>query len=61
MCDPVKHSTYKSWFQNLKGRDNSEELGVDEKIMLECILRKWSVKLWTGCIWLRIGASGRLL
>jgi hypothetical protein len=26
--------------ENLKGRDHSEDLGTDGKIILECILRK---------------------
>jgi hypothetical protein len=28
------------WLKNLKGRDHWEELGVDERIILECILGK---------------------
>jgi hypothetical protein len=28
------------WFENMKGRDHSESLGVDGKIILKCILRK---------------------
>jgi hypothetical protein len=44
--------------ENLKGRDQSEDLGVDGKIILEWILGKEVLKL---CIWLRIGTSGGLL
>jgi hypothetical protein len=33
-----------------KGRDHSEYLGVDRKIILDRILQKWGGKLWTGCI-----------
>jgi hypothetical protein len=29
------------------------------KKILECILRKWFEKVWTGFIWLRIGTSGK--
>jgi hypothetical protein len=47
--------------ENLKGRDRLEDLGVDGKIMLEWILGKEGAKVWTGCIWLRIGTSGRNL
>jgi hypothetical protein len=36
-------------------------LGVDRKIILEWILGKLGGKLWIGCIWLRIEASGGLL
>jgi hypothetical protein len=28
------------WSENLKGRDDLEDLGVDGKITLECILAK---------------------
>jgi hypothetical protein len=45
-------------FENLKGRDRLEDLGIDGKIMLECILGKQGGRMWTGFIWLRIGASG---
>jgi hypothetical protein len=51
----------KFWFEILKGRDHSEDLGVDGRIMLEWILRNQAGKVWTGCIWLRIGTSGRPL
>jgi len=49
------------WLENLKGRDHSEELGIDGKIIIEWILGKKSGKVWTEGIWLRIGISGRLL
>jgi hypothetical protein len=50
----------KFWSGNLKGRDYSEDLGIDGKIILEWILRKLEGKVWTVCIWLRIGTSGGL-
>jgi hypothetical protein len=45
----------KLWLENLK-----EDLGVDERIP-ERLLGKYGGKVWTGCIWLRIGTSGGLL
>jgi hypothetical protein len=45
----------------IKGRDFSEDLEVDERIILEWILGKQGGKVWTGFIWLRIGTSGGLL
>jgi hypothetical protein len=45
----------------LVGKNHSEGLGVDGKIILEWILWKYGVKLWTGCIWLRIRTSGEPL
>jgi hypothetical protein len=38
-----------------EGRDHSEDLGVDEKIILEWIVGKNGGKKWTGCIWLKTG------
>ena len=32
--------------------------GVDGRIILRWILRKWDVGLWTGSSWLRIGTGG---
>jgi len=51
----------KFWSENLKGRDHAEDLGVDGRIILEWILGKYGGRVWTGLIWLRIGASDRLL
>jgi hypothetical protein len=48
------------WLENLKGRGHLEDLGVDVKVILEWILRKYGGKLWTGCMWLRIGTSSGL-
>jgi len=45
--------------ENLKGRDYLEDIGIDGKI-IKWLLGKHS-EVWTGYIWLRIGASGRLL
>jgi hypothetical protein len=43
----------KFWSENLKGRDHSEILDVDRKIILELILGKQGGKMWIGCTWLR--------
>jgi len=32
------------------GRDHSEDLGINGRIILDCILGKLGGKLWTGCI-----------
>jgi hypothetical protein len=44
----------------LKGRENSEDLGVEGRI-LDCDLVKYGGKVLTGFSWLRIGTSGVLL
>jgi len=45
------------WLGNLKGRD----LGVDGRILLECVLGKYDGNVWTEFVWLRIGSSGGFL
>jgi hypothetical protein len=53
-------NAYRILVGNVNGRDHSEDLGVDGKIMLEWILGKSCGKVWAGCMWLRIGTSGGL-
>jgi hypothetical protein len=42
-------------------KENFEDLGVDERKLSKCILKKQGLREWTGFIWLRMGSSGRLL
>ena len=35
-----------------------EDLGIDERLILRWIFRKWGVETWTGLIWLRIRTVG---
>jgi hypothetical protein len=51
----------KFWSETLKGRDHSEDVGIDRRIILDWILGKYDEKLWTGCIWFRIGSTVKLL
>jgi hypothetical protein len=43
------------WWGNLSERDNLIYRGVDVKIILRWIFRKFDVVAWRGFIWLRIG------
>ena len=44
--------------ENLRERDYFEEPGVDGRIILRGIFRKWDVGVWTGSSWLRIVTVG---
>jgi len=43
---------------NLRDRDHLGDPGLDGRITLRWILRKWYVGIWTGSSWLRIGTDG---
>jgi len=45
------------WWENLMERDHLEDLGVDVRILLKYIFKKWDWEAWTGLIWLRIGTG----
>ena len=44
-----------------EGKDHLGGPGVDGRIIVRWILRKWGVGVWTGSNWLRIGTGGGLL
>jgi len=43
------------WRGNLRERGHWGDPGVDGRIILRRIFRKWDVGVWTGLFWLRIG------
>ena len=49
------------WWGNLRERDHWGYPGVDGKLILRWIFRKWDVGVWNGSSWLRKGAGGRHL
>jgi len=46
------------WWGILRERGHLEDPGVDGRIIMKCIFRKWVVRAWTGSKWLRIGTGG---
>jgi len=46
------------WWGNLGERDHLDDPGVDGRIILRWIFRKWDVGVWTGSSWLWIGTGG---
>jgi hypothetical protein len=46
------------WWGNLRVKDHWGDPGVDGRIILRRIFRKWDVGVWTGLSWLRIGTGG---
>jgi hypothetical protein len=49
---------YRIWWGNLRERDRWGDPGVDGRLILKRIFRKWGVGVWTELSWLRIGTSG---
>jgi hypothetical protein len=46
------------WCGNVRERNDSEDPGLDGRIILSWIFRKWDVGAWTVLIRLRIGKGG---
>jgi len=46
------------WWGNVRERDHLRDPGVDGRIILGWISRRWDVGVWTGLGWLRIGTGG---
>jgi hypothetical protein len=52
---------YRVLVGKLDERDRPVDTGVDGKLILRWIFRKWDVGVWTGLKWLRIGKRGGYL
>jgi len=53
-----RRGVYRVWWGNMKERNHWENPGVDGRIILRWIFRKWNVGIWTGSSWLRIWTGG---
>jgi len=47
-----------SWWGNRTERDHWGDLGIDGRIILGWISRRWDVGIWTGLGWPRIEKGG---
>jgi hypothetical protein len=45
------------WWGNLGEKDHWGDPGVDGRIILRWIFRKWDMEGWNGTSWLRIGTG----
>jgi hypothetical protein len=46
------------WWGNLRKRAKLEYSGIDGRIILRSIFKKWDVGSWDGSSWLRLGTGG---
>jgi hypothetical protein len=49
---------YRVLVRKPEGKDHCGDPGVDGRIILKRIFRKWDVGLWNGVSWLRIQTGG---
>ena len=54
----ARRGVYGVWLGNLRERGRLGDPGLDGRIILRWIFRKWDVEVWTGSSWLRIGTGG---
>ena len=45
-------------WENLRERDHLEDTGLDGRIILRWVFRRWDVGEWTRSSWLRTGTGG---
>ena len=46
------------WWEYLREGEHLGDPGVDGRVILRGIFRKWDVGVWTGSSWFRTGTGG---
>jgi hypothetical protein len=52
-----RRGAYRFLVGDMMERDHLKELSIDGSIILKGTFREWDGEMWTGIIWLRIGAG----
>jgi len=60
-CMGESRGVYRVLVGKTEGKNHLEDPGIEGRIILRWIFRKWDVGAWTGLIWLRIRTGGRHL
>jgi len=53
-----RRGVYRVLVEKPEGKEHLGDTGVDGRIIIRWIFRKWDVGVWTGSSWLRIGTGG---
>jgi hypothetical protein len=56
-----RRGAYSILVGDLREQDHLGDPGIDGRIILKWIFKKWDGGSWTGLMWLRIWTGGRLL
>lgn len=52
-----RKGAYSVLWGDLRQRDQYQNVGLDNMIILKRIFKKWHGEVWTGLIWLRIATG----
>jgi hypothetical protein len=53
-----KRGAYSFSVEDLRERDDLEDLGIDGRIIIKYIFKTWDGESWIGLVWLRLETGG---